>query len=49
MGIRIEGADPGLEEERPVEPRASSRSGEAAEAGLMARSGTTSGAGGLEL
>jgi len=48
MGIRIEGADEGLEEE-PSESRSTSRSGEAAEAGLMARSGGASGSEGLEV
>ena len=49
MGIRIEGADPGIEDESTEEERPASRSGEAAEAGLMARGTTGSGTGGLDL
>jgi hypothetical protein len=49
MGIRIEGADAGLEDERPAESRPSASGGEVAEVGLMARSGGSNGGGGLEL
>jgi DNA-directed RNA polymerase subunit beta' len=49
MGIRIEGADAGLEEERAPEARPAARGAEPAEAGLMARSGGAAGAGGLDL
>jgi DNA-directed RNA polymerase subunit beta' len=49
MGIRIEGADAGVEEEQAVEIRASTRSGDAAEASLMAGASGGTGADGLEL
>jgi DNA-directed RNA polymerase subunit beta' len=49
MGIRIEGADAGAEEEQAVETRVATRSGDAVEASLMASGGGSAGAEGLEL